>query len=97
MDAALEIHLDTPILLSARVSVPPWFLGSPPHCSSCGGGTPSWGNYEKSPCEFCDRRGLFAVHCRTDGCLGDIAGRYGPVWLSSISYPRSMPLGSRGG
>ena len=36
------------------------------------------GNYEKPPWEFCDRRGLFALDYRTDGCWDDIAGRYGP-------------------
>ena len=37
-----------------------------------------WGNYEKPPWEFCDRRGLFAVDCRTDGRWDDIVSRYGP-------------------
>ena len=36
------------------------------------------GNYEKPPWEFCDRRGLFALDCRTDGRWDDLAGRYGP-------------------
>ena len=35
------------------------------------------GNYEKPPWEFCDRRGLFALDCRTDGRWDDIARRYG--------------------
>ena len=50
------------------------------------------GNYEKPPLEFRDRRGLFALHCRTDGHWDDIAGRYGPcrAW---ICYPGSMRLG----
>ena len=36
------------------------------------------GNYEKPPWEFCDRRGLFTLDCRTDGRWDDLAGRYGP-------------------
>ena len=36
------------------------------------------GNYEKPPWELCDRRGLFALDCRTDGRWDDRAGRYGP-------------------
>ena len=38
-------------------------------------------NYEKPPWEFCDRRGLFALDCRTDRHWDDIAGRYGPCLL----------------
>ena len=36
------------------------------------------GNYEKLPTNFCERRGLFTVGCRTDGPWDDIARRYGP-------------------
>ena len=36
------------------------------------------GNYEKPPWELCDRRGLFALDCRADGCWDLIAGRYCP-------------------
>ena len=36
------------------------------------------GNYEKPPWEFCDRRGLFALDCRTDGRWDGLAGRGGP-------------------
>ena len=39
------------------------------------------GSYEKPPSEVCDRRGLFALDCRTDGRWDDIAGRYGPCLL----------------
>ena len=35
-------------------------------------------NYEKPPWEFCDRRWLLALDCRTDGHWGDLARRYGP-------------------
>ena len=36
------------------------------------------GNYEKPPWDFCGRRGLFALDCRTNGCWDDIPGCYGP-------------------
>ena len=36
------------------------------------------GNYEQPPWDFCDRRGLFALSCRTDVGWDDIACRYGP-------------------
>ena len=62
----------------ASAIVPGCFLGKPPHCSSCGECTLSCGAIMRRRHEFCDRRGLFALDCRTDGRLDDIARRYGP-------------------
>ena len=36
------------------------------------------GNYEKPPWEFCDRRVVFPLDCRTDSRWDDIARHYGP-------------------
>ena len=35
-------------------------------------------NYEKPPQNFCDRRGLFSLGCRADGCWDHIADCYVP-------------------
>ena len=54
------------------------------------------GNYEKPPWEFCNRRGLFALDCRTDGHWNDIAGRYGPClpYLDLLSGKHAARLNS---
>ena len=55
------------------------------------------GNYERPPWEFCDRRGLFALDCRTDGGWDDIAGSYGPLvlCLHLLSGKHAARLNSR--
>ena len=42
VDAATEMHLDAPIPFRGRQCLG-FFIGRPPPCSSCGGGTPSCG------------------------------------------------------
>ena len=55
------------------------------------------GNYEKPPWEFCDRRELFALDCRTDGRWDAIAGHHGPhvPCLYLLSEKHAATLNSR--
>ena len=46
------------------------------------------GSYEKPLLNVCDRRGLFALMCHTDGRWDDIAGRWWPCLPCLDLLPR---------
>ena len=76
--APIEMDLDAPIPLRER-QCPGFLPRQAPTLPQLRRIYPVMrGNYEEPHWEFCHRRGLFAVDCRTDGRWDDIAGRYGP-------------------
>ena len=97
IDVALEMDLHAPIPLRER-TCPGVLRRYAPTLQQLRRMYPVMvGNYEQPPWEFCDRRGLFALDCRTDGRWDDIARRYAPVCRAWICHRGSMPLGSTAG
>ena len=74
----MDLALDPPIPLRERKC--PWVLPrQAPTLQQLRRMQPIMrGNYAKQPWELCDRRGLFALDCRTYGRWDEVAGRYGP-------------------
>ena len=75
VDSAMEmdLDLDAPIPLGER-KCPGVLSRQAPTLQRLRGTYPVMrGNYEKPPSEFCDRRGLLALDCCTDGRCDDIA------------------------
>ena len=81
IDAALEMDLDAPIRLCEHKCPRVLPRQAPTLQEVRRMHSNTWRNHEKPPWELCDRRGLCALDCRTDGPWDDIACHYGPYLL----------------